>query len=275
MEDDTEIGSIGEGGNGDEVSTANATTATKSMLPPLVVGRAHRGMVDAARSVARMTGKTISDELEAHPDFSLVIVGHSLGGGVAAVLKYMWQQRFLDRVQSIGYGSPCVFPLNITREPDNESNITSVVGAGDPFATVSLGHIADATKAVSKLCQDKGLREEVLRRSGTGFLKYDPQDMTREDYDWCINAMAFLHKQMDSEKLYPPGKIYQLSGPLLDFQSDSKVNGGTRGYTAIKSVDAIIFNELKLHARMFDVTLHIPARYEMLLKRLARPPEQA
>ena len=61
----------------------DSVTGSKS---PLIIGRAHKGMVDAAKSVARMTGKLVSDQLNVYPDYSLVIVGHSLGGGVAAVL---------------------------------------------------------------------------------------------------------------------------------------------------------------------------------------------
>lgn len=166
----------------------------------------------------------------------------------------------MDRVRSIGYGNPCVFPLNITKEFDN---IITVMGKGDPFATISLGHLADVTKAISKLCQDRGLREEILRRTGIGLL-FDskPKDMPLEDHEWCANAMTFLRKQMDSEVLLPPGKIYHISGPLLEFQ--------TEGNTSIvKPVDQITFKELKLHARMFDFSLHIPVRYKMLLRRLA------
>mmetsp|Transcript_8004 Transcript_8004/g.12698 ORF Transcript_8004/g.12698 Transcript_8004/m.12698 type:complete len:179 (+) Transcript_8004:1-537(+) len=176
------------------------------------------------------------------------------------------------------------------------------MGTGDPFATISLGHIADVTKALSKLCQDRGLRKEILRRtgvvSGLSSLMDKRKDnrMTREDYEWCNNAMTFLRKQMDSEKLYPPGKIYHVSGPLLDFQQNldnsrymnnnngkrretgSRVGGGGDAATTtttamLKSVDATMFNELKLHARMLDVSLHIPMRYEMLLRRLAAPSE--
>ena len=70
VEDGPEIREIGEEEDSD-VSTAT---------PPLIVGRAHKGMVDGAKSVARVTGKVVSHELDAHPDYSLVIVGHSLGG---------------------------------------------------------------------------------------------------------------------------------------------------------------------------------------------------
>ena len=85
------------------------------------------------------------------------------------------------------------------------------------------------------------------------------KDMSKEDHDWCINSMDAIRKSttMDSEKLLPPGQIYQMSGPLI---GDAAM---------LKRVDAEIFNELKVHARMFDVSLHIPARYEMILKRLA------
>ncbi len=250
VEDELQIGEIGY--------YRNFTT------PRLIFGRAHKGMVDAARTISAMTGKIVTDELEAHPDYNLVIVGHSLGGGVAAIIAAMWHRRFRNRVRSIGYGNPCVFPLNVTRIFDN---IITVEVSGDPFATISLGHFADSTKAISKLCQDKGMRDEILKRLD------DVQNISRDDFEWCANAMMFLRRQMDSEKLYPPGMIYQVSGPILDFQvlSDEKKSKGQRmeGLAMLESTDAKAYSELKLHARMFDVSLHIPMRYEVLLRRLA------
>jgi hypothetical protein len=251
VEDGPEIREIGEEEDND-VSTAT---------PPLIVGRAHKGMVDGAKSVARVTGKVISNELDAHPDYSLVIVGHSLGGGIACVLGALWSRRFENRVRSIAYGSPCVFPLNNTRA--FESVCISVMGERDPFATISLGHIADISKALSKLCQDKGFRDEILRRTGFGLL-VNPLDTAGDNYEWCANAMVALRKQMDSEKLLPPGQILHMTGPLIDL-----TEGNNSARIGLKSVDVIIFNELKLHTRMFDVSFHIPLRYETMLRRLA------
>ena len=148
-----------------------------------------------------------------------------------------------------------------------ETIIISIVGSGDPFARISLGHLADMTKLISKLCQDKGMRDEILKRT-TGKVDAD-------DYTWCANVMIFLRKLCDSEKLLPPGNILQLSGPILEVQqtmpaAGNNARGNGRDTTAkLKSVDSMRFNELKLHARMFDVSLHIPLRYEMLLRRLA------
>jgi hypothetical protein len=218
--------------------------------------RAHSGMVDAAKCVARMTAKIISEELHSDPSLSLVIVGHSLGGGIAAVLATMWKQRFANRVRSIGFGSPCVFPLTCTSSCDN---IISVTGEGDPFACISLGHLADLTKALSKICSDTGFREEIIHHTGA-------KDISEEDYVWCVNAMTFLRKQMDSEILIPPGVIYVMSGSLFDFPSDDSESVKK---CKIRNVDPSVFNELRISPRMFNLSHHVPARYETVLQRIA------
>ena len=225
--------------------------------------RAHSGMVDAARCVARMTAKIISEELQLDPNASLVIVGHSLGGGVAAVLATIWKQRFASRVRSIGFGNPCVFPLAITSSCDN---IISVTGEGDPFGYISVGHIADLTKALSKLCCDVELREEIMKHTETtSWLQ--PEELSTEDYDWCLNAMTFLRKQMNSEILVPPGVIYVMSGSLFDFPTDDSESFVKR--SNIRTVDPTVFDELRISPRMFDISRHVPARYETVLQRIA------
>ncbi|KAK1738142.1 lipase class 3 family protein [Skeletonema marinoi] len=236
---------------------------TSSDWGQIQFSRAHSGMVEAARGVARMTAKIISDELQMDPNLSLVIVGHSLGGGVAAVLATMWKQRFANRVRSIGFGNPCVFPLAITSSCDN---IISVTGEGDPFACFSLGHIADLTKALSKLCSDDGFRNEIMQHTGTtSWLK--PEEISEEDYVWCLNAMTFLRKQMNSEILVPPGVIYVMSGSLFDFPTDESESSVKRHN--IRTVDPTVFDEMRISPRMFDVSRHVPARYETVLQRIA------
>jgi hypothetical protein len=176
---------------------------------PIMVGRAHKGMVDAARQVARLTGKLISDELRSNKDYSLVVVGHSLGGGVAgefldcrksnvhiislsfllaaqAILTVMWRKRFSGRIKCYGFGMPCVFPSS-----NGQDDILSLVGEGDPFSVISLGHLADITKVLSQLCQDKGFRDEILQRTRFGKLT-SFKDIAESDLAFSINAMDCL-----------------------------------------------------------------------------------
>ena len=73
--------------------------------------RAHQGMLEGARGVSKMTRKIIAAELASNPEYKLVIVGHSLGGGAAAVLGTMWQDTFPGLIV-YSYGSPCVGPID-------------------------------------------------------------------------------------------------------------------------------------------------------------------
>lgn len=217
-----------------------------------IVGRAHEGMVEAAKNIAKLTMELVSAELAAHKDYSLVIVGHSMGGAVASCLAAMWKHRFEGhQVKSIGYGTFPVFDLATSKQLDN--NIMTVEMKGDLLGKWSCGHISDMCKAISKLCQDKQLREGILRRT-------ELEDLSNEDFEWCAEAMSMLRTHMNSEKHYPPGKVYMIAGPLFENEEET---------TTIKSTNTAAFNEWKLEACMFDLSLHIPGRYERVLKRLA------
>ncbi|KAL3802113.1 hypothetical protein HJC23_010869 [Cyclotella cryptica] len=109
VEDKSDIVEIGD------IEHDNDEVSPNSTLSPIIVARAHKGMVDAATSISKMTGKIITDELRSKKDYLLIILGHSLGGGVA-------------------------------------------------------GHLADITKALSQLCQEKSFRKEILQRTCFGKL---------------------------------------------------------------------------------------------------------
>ena len=174
---------------------------------------------------------------------------------MAACLAAIWQGRFPGhRVRSVGYATPCVFSLTTARQLDDI--IMTVETEGDISSTMSLGHATDDKKVLSILCQDKELREEILSRTQGGYRN----NMSKEDYEWCVEAMACFRKERTSKKLLPPGKVYQIAGPFF---------GSGEETTTIQSVDSMIFNERKYHARVLDLSLHLPARYERVLQRLA------
>ena len=75
---------------------------------------------------------------------------------------------------------PCSSPFN-----DERDKIISVVGEGDPFSALSLGHLVDISKALSQLCQDRGFRDEILRRTASG-------KMSKDDISFATNAMNCL-----------------------------------------------------------------------------------
>jgi len=217
--------------------------------------RAHLGMLKGARGVAKKARKLIASELSSNPHYDLIIVGHSLGGGTAAVLGTMWQDTF-PGVLVYTYGCPCVGPLDT--QPTINKSIISVVGEGDPFSCLSLGHLADISSALSELCEDHSLRNEILARTQS-----DVVNMSNTDLKWSVEKLEVFQAAMTAEKFYPPGRIMHMRGDLF----------GNKNIT-LKETTQSTFQYLKLHPRMLDISRHIPHRYEGVLNRLSSTTQQ-
>lgn len=56
----------------------------------VVLGFSHFGMLAAARWIRERTAPDLKQALAANPGYSLKIIGHSLGGGTAAMLTMMY-----------------------------------------------------------------------------------------------------------------------------------------------------------------------------------------
>ena len=215
--------------------------------------RAHKGILTSARRLAAMTEDIVANELEANPDFSLVIAGHSLGGGVAAVLGSLWEKRF-PRIKVFCYGTPCVSTIH--SKPTIDQHIISVIGEGDPFATLSLGHVANASTAIEQLCKNSELRKEILSRTGLASKK-----RTTDDMSWYKETMYNIRVNMIAETMLPPGRIiYLIQKP--------------DGSVASKELKPDYFRDPRVHVRMLDLSKHIPAVYESLLAVLCAEMEE-
>ena len=247
-----------------EVYRGNVTSLTKlsrtkksskkQKVAPVMPPKAHQGMVQSAREIAQMTNATIGAEMSKQSDYQLVIVGHSLGGGIASVLGSMWREIF-PNMTVIAYGCPCVGPMGT--EPTSNDHIISIVAEGDPFSCLSIGHLADLSTALSRLCDNTAMRNDILRRKGS------IQRMADDDLKWCVDALDWLKREyMRSDKLYPPGRIMLLRGSSLS------IFAGSGKDITLQEATAKQFRFLKVHARMLDLSRHIPTRYESALEKI-------
>jgi hypothetical protein len=206
--------------------------------------RAHQGMLQASRLLKKDAEDLIRSHLKENPGFSLVLVGHSMGGGVAALLGTLWEDTF-ENLQVYVFGPPCVSCFGVA--PTGTRNIVSVISDGDPFRSFSLGHVADLSIGVALLCDDPHLRRMILMKTN-GRTK----DIGALDLQWCVQTMKRMRGDMKSEKLFPPGRLLLLSSK--------------GGMCKVREVPTDFFGELAINHKMFDVSKHIPARYESILR---------
>ncbi|KAL0958315.1 hypothetical protein HGRIS_000460 [Hohenbuehelia grisea] len=78
-----------------------------SLFPLFTV---HKGFLTAYNSVAKDVLDTVKSQLVAHPAYSLVASGHSLGGALASIAGLSMQQNFpANTVRMYTYGQPRTF----------------------------------------------------------------------------------------------------------------------------------------------------------------------
>jgi hypothetical protein len=238
-------------------------------LPPRSYRSCHAGMVQAARAVQQDCQTILARELQLHPDYTLVLVGHSLGGGCAAILGTLLERQH-PNLQVYCYGPPGVVPDKAQLHP----NIVSVICQGDPVGCWSLGHVADVSTALVRLCQDAVLRDNILWRTSAS-------PMNAADAQWCHEVLeSRLRPIMNGEKLYPPGRILLLTPPQgrrrglgSRFRRFSWLRQlarhEPRDHGQLQEVDATYFRDLVVGPRMMDLSQHVTTRYVSALKALA------
>lgn len=207
----------------------------------------HVGMLDAARALQDDAEPTLTKELRLHPNYSLVLIGHSLGGGVASLLATLLERK-VPSLKVYTYGPPCVAPEHAKLH----NNIVSVIGEGDPMSVLSLGHLADLSVALSRICEDSLLRHEILLRTNKHESKMDDRDL-----EWCFDTMETLRREdMNAEKLFPPGRLLLMS----------KSNESGPKQWDLRTMSHHYFRDILLRPQQFDISKHIPSLYESRLR---------
>ncbi|KAN0063039.1 hypothetical protein ACQY0O_004202 [Thecaphora frezii] len=170
------------------------------------VYRVHSGMLASAKRLSSERGtvmQTIRKALDANPDYGLVITGHSLGGGVAALLAMLlgckseyFQQQMLQQpwhhkasganrhpkiftpfvtgldcglpagrpIHAYAYGVPAVSSPDLSRYC--RGLVTSVVHGHDFVPSLSLGVIRDMKNIAQTLClgQETDTARQIVAR---------------------------------------------------------------------------------------------------------------
>jgi hypothetical protein len=150
------------------------------------------------------------------------------------------------------YGPPCVaaFESPLTQH----ANIHSVVMPGDPFCTLSLGHVTELAAAVDYLGRHDPLRRRLCRRPLSPAYAQEIWDLLAAHIETRLSGNSTLYT-----KHVPPGRLWRLV-PQRTRRWPRK------RHWKLQRVATSDFLTLSLQPLALDLTQHVPALYEDCLQ---------
>ncbi|KAI9080072.1 hypothetical protein K1719_038005 [Acacia pycnantha] len=128
----------------------------------LVLGYAHCGMVAAARWIAKLCTPTLLKAFAECPDFNVKIVGHSLGGGTAALLTYILrEQKEFSSISCVTFAPAACMTWELAES--GKHFIATIINGSDLVPTFSASSVDDLRAEVTASSWLNDLRDQVQR----------------------------------------------------------------------------------------------------------------
>lgn len=128
----------------------------------LILGYAHCGMVAAARWIAKLSTPYLINALRDHPDYNIKIVGHSLGGGTAALLTYILrEQKEFSSSTCVAFAPAACMTWELAES--GKHFISAVINGADLVPTFSAASVDDLRTEVTASSWLNDLRDQVER----------------------------------------------------------------------------------------------------------------
>ncbi|XP_057957669.1 uncharacterized protein LOC131150752 [Malania oleifera] len=128
----------------------------------LVLGYAHCGMVAAARWIAKLSSPCLIKALHDFPDYNIKIVGHSLGGGTAALLTYILREQIeFSSSTCVTFAPAACMTWDLAES--GKHFITTIINGSDLVPTFSATSVDDLRSEVTASSWLNDLRDQVER----------------------------------------------------------------------------------------------------------------
>lgn len=163
----------------------------------------HDGMWRSAQRLVDELQGTVQAALEERPTHRVIVTGHSLGAGVAALLCLLWKPLLGDRVTSVAFASPQTLDAAAARAAEGQG-VTSLLLGDDLVPRLSLRSATDLGAAAVRLGGEEGASEALVeaarRQPSAGPPAMAPEAPTAEEVPRSTPALR------------PAGRLVHLRG---------------------------------------------------------------
>ncbi|XXG52434.1 hypothetical protein AAC387_Pa03g0778 [Persea americana] len=128
----------------------------------LILGYAHCGMVAAARWIAKLCTPCLLKAVSECPDYDIKVIGHSLGGGTAALLTYILRERKeFSSSTCVAFAPAACMTWDLAES--GKHFITTIINGADLVPTFSAASVDDLRSEVTASSWLNDLRDQVER----------------------------------------------------------------------------------------------------------------
>eukprot|EP01094_Clydonella_sp_ATCC50884_P023102 TRINITY_DN5452_c0_g1_i1.p1 TRINITY_DN5452_c0_g1~~TRINITY_DN5452_c0_g1_i1.p1 ORF type:complete len:1030 (-),score=315.25 TRINITY_DN5452_c0_g1_i1:393-3134(-) len=229
----------------------DALTDLAGKYTPLYGGYVHDGMLYSARQVKDKLEPFIFEALEKHPDYSLVVTGHSLGAGVTGIFTLIFHHDYPTiPIKGYAFASPCTMSAQLSLDC-KDFLVTTALG-DDLVPRISYGSMEDLKQTMEKFVKHSGSNRARLvqvMRHHLGMATDETKKL------WATESPELEERCF---RLYPPGTIYHFVR-----------NGRNELEMELSTYDR--FGEIIVSPSMFKD--HMPQNYRKAFKKVLNPEE--
>ncbi|KAF2070341.1 hypothetical protein CYY_008344 [Polysphondylium violaceum] len=183
---------------------------------PFYDGHAHTGILKCAQKKFKELMPLILEAIERYPGYGLIVVGHSLGAGVASLFTIISKNRYPEiPVHCYAYAAPCVASSEISLSIEYRSLIDTFVFNDDIVPRLcyhSLVHLKQLVCAI--LGQNDSLPQLTFQIIAAG-------NSLGEQLTEKISSLLKVNREkikyeenmITNKSMLPPGRVYRIYQP--------------------------------------------------------------